>query len=198
MTKSTTILQLLYQRIIFMKIFKTFLTFGILVTATISANANDYALLNKYPLLNDMKMAKKEQRLLNNMHALISDRKHNNKERLLEQKKIFSAIIRGLAKGDKTLGLHGTELHSLKTKITTIQLLWSHENSILDSAIHNKMYIEDAYVALDKLSSNLKELNNLYRQSYTRYKKNSVMKSLVSSYMQKNKRLVSESMYAMK
>jgi len=181
-----------------MKIFKTLLAFGLLVTATISANANDYALLNNYPLLNDMKMAKKEQRLLNNMHALISDRKHNNKEKLLEQKKIFSAIIAGLEKGDKTLGLHGTELRSLKTKIATIQLLWSQENTILDSAIHNKMYMDDAYVTIEKLSSDLKELNNLYRQSYTRYKKNSVMKSLVSSYMQKNKRLVSESMYAMK
>jgi len=181
-----------------MKIFKTFLTFGLLVTATISANANDYALLNNYPLLNDMKMAKKEQLLLNNMHALIADRKHNNKEKLLEQKKIFSAIIRGLEKGDKVLGLHGTELRSLKTKIATIQLHWSHENTVLDSAIHNKMYMDDAYATLEKLSSDLKELNHLYRQSYTRYKKNSIMQSLVSSYMQKNEKVVSESMYAMK
>jgi len=181
-----------------MKIFKTFLTFGLLVTATISANANDYALLNNYPLLNDMKMAKKEQLLLNNMHALIADRKHNNKGKLLEQKKIFSAIITGLEKGDKVLGLHGTELRSLKTKISTIQLLWSHENTVLDSAIHNKMYMDDAYATLKKLSTDIKELNNLYRQSYTRYKKNSIMQSLVSSYMQKNEKVIPESMYAMK
>jgi len=181
-----------------MKIVKTFLTFGLLVTATISANANDYTITNNYPLLNDMKMAKKEQLLLNNMHALIADRKHNNKKKLLAQKKIFSAIIAGLEKGDKVLGLHGTELSSLKTKITTIQLIWSQENTVLDSAIHNKMYRGDAYATLNKLSSYLKELNNLYRQSYARYKKNSMMKSVVSSYMQKNQKIISESIYAMK
>jgi len=175
-----------------MKILKTFLTFGLLATATLSANANNY------PLLNDMKMAKKEQLLLNNMHELIADRKHNNKEKLLEQKKIFSAIITGLEKGDKVLGLHGTELRSLKTKIATIQLLWSHENTILDSAIHSKMYMDDAYATLEKLSSNLKELNSLYAQSYARYKKHAIIKTLVSSYMQKNKELLAEPMYAMK
>jgi len=175
-----------------MKLFKTFLTVGLLVTSTISANANNY------PLFNDMKMAKKEQLLLNNMHALIADRKQNNKKKLLEQKKIFSAIIRGLKKGDKVLGLQGTELNSLKTKITTIQLIWSQENMVLDSAIHNKMYKEDAYATINKLSLNLKELNNLYRQSYIRYKKHSAIKSLVSSYMQQNQRVISESVYAMK
>jgi len=181
-----------------MKILKTLLTFGLLVTSTISANANDYALLNKYPLLNDMKMAKKEQLLLNNMRSLITDRKNNNKVKLLEQKEIFSAIIAGLSKGDTALGLHGTELLFLKNKITTIQLLWSQEKSILDSAINNKMYKNDAYSTIDKLTSQLNELNNLYTQSYARYKKNSLMKSLVSSYMQKNDRLLSEPMYAMK
>jgi len=180
-----------------MKLLKIFLTFGLLATTTISANANDYTITH-YPLLNDMKMAKKEQLLLNNIHALIADRKHNNKKKLLEQKKIFSAIITGLQRGDKVLGLRGTKLNALKTKITTIQLIWSHENTILDSAIHNKMYMNDAYTMLEKLSSNLKELNNLYRQSYARYKKNSIMKSLVSSYMQKNQKVISESVYAMK
>jgi len=181
-----------------MKIFKICLTFGLLVTSTISVNANDYALFSNYPLLNDMKMAKKEQLLLDDMHALISDRKQNNKKRLLEQKKIFSTIISGLLEGDKSLGLHGTELHSLKTKIATIQLLWSHENTILDSALHNKMYVNDAYTTIDKLSSNLKELNELYQQSYTRYKKSNIMKSLVSAYMQKNEKAASESMYALR
>jgi len=181
-----------------MKIFKTLLTFGLLVTATLSANANDYTFLDNYPLLNDMKMAKKEQLLLNNMRGLINDRKHNNKEKLLAQKEIFSAIITGLSKGDKTLGLHGTELLFLKNKITTIQLFWSQEKNILDSAVHNKMYINDAYATLDKLSSDLTELNTLYAQSYARYKKHAIMKTLVSSYMQKNNELLAEPMYAMK
>jgi hypothetical protein len=180
-----------------MKIFKTLLTFSVVVTSTLCAN--DYAVSNSYPLFNDMKMAKKEQLLLKSMRQLINDRKHNNKEKLLEQKKIFSAIIQGLERGDKILGLHGTDLHALKIKIATIQLLWSQENMVLDSAIHNKMYLSDASETLDRLSSNITELNRLYEQSYARYKKNSMMKSLVSSYMQQHDELpLSEPMYALK
>jgi hypothetical protein len=144
-----------------------------------------------------MKMAKKEQLLLNNMRSLITDRKNNNKAQLTEQKKVFTAIITGLSDGNTKLGLHGTELVFLKNKINTIQLLWSQEKSILDSAINNKMYKNNAYLTINKLSSHLTDLNKLYKQSYTRYKQNSVMKSLVSSYMKRNDRLVTEPMYAM-
>jgi hypothetical protein len=178
-----------------MKTLKILLTFGLLATATISANANDYALVEAYPLLNDMKMAKKEQLLLNNMRSLITDRKNNNKVQLAEQKKVFTAIIKGLSTGNKKLGLHGTELLFLKNQINTIQLLWTQEKNILDSAINNKMYKNDAYATIEKLSSHLAVLNKLYKQSYTRYKQNSVIKSLVSSYMQTSSQ--SEPMYAM-
>ncbi len=174
---------------------KTLLTLGLLLTANTSVYANDYALINTYPLLNDMKMVKKEQLLINNMRTLISDRKHNNKTKLQKQKKMFSQIIKGLSQGDSSLGLHGTKLPLLKNKITTIQLLWSQEKSILDSALNNKMYTNDAYAMLDKLTSQLTALNKLYKRSYARYKKNSIMKSLVSSYMKKSSS--SEPMYAL-
>jgi len=180
-----------------MKTLKILLAFGLLLTSSISANENDYALVDTYPLLNDMKMAKKEQLLLNNMRSLITDRKNNNKAQLAEQKEVFTAIITGLSEGNSKLGLHGTELVFLKNKINTIQLLWTQEKSILDSAINNKMYKNDAYATINKLSSHLTVLNKLYKQSYTRYKQNSVMKSLVSSYMKRNDRLLSEPMYAM-
>ena len=57
------------------------------------------------------------------------------------------------------------------------------DGSMLDSALNNKMYEEEALEILNKLSKSLNSLNNLYSQSYARYKRNSVMKSLVSSYM---------------
>ena len=178
-----------------MKTLKSILAFGLLLAATLNANANDYALLNAYPLLNDMKMAKKEQLLLNNMRSLITDRKNNNKAKLTEQKELFTTIITGLSKGDSKLGLHGTELVSLRNKINTIQLLWSQEKTILDSALNNKMYTNDAYQTIEKLSTQLSVLNKLYTQSYTKYKQNSVMKSLVSAYMQGSSQ--AEPMYAM-
>ena len=180
-----------------MKIFKTLLIFGLFATSNLSLHANDYALLETYPLINDMKLAKKEQLLLNNMRLLISDTKNNNKRKLTEQKKVFTAIILGLSEGNSKLGLHGTKLQFLKNKISTIQLLWSQEKSILDSAINHKMYKNDAYATLKKLSSHLSELNNLYKQSYARYKKNSAMKSLVSTYMKKSHPIENESMYAL-
>ena len=178
-----------------MKTIKKLLAFGLLLTSTITAHANDYALLNSYPLLNDMNMVKKEQVLLNNMRTLISDRKNNNKNQLTQQKEVFTAIITGLSEGDDVLNLHGTELLFLKNKIKTIQLLWSQEKRILDSAINNKMYVNDAYATINKLSNHLDVLTKLYKQSYERYKQNSVMKSLVSSYMRKT--TPSEPMYAM-
>ncbi|CAA6819221.1 MAG: Unknown protein [uncultured Sulfurovum sp.] len=180
-----------------MKLVKTFLIFGLLLSTTLTAKANDYALLDTYPLLNDMKILKKEQGLLNSMRSSISDRKNNNKAKLAKEKEVFTKIIRGLSKGDSSLGLQGTELVSLKNKINTIQLIWSQEKSILDSALNHKMYKNDAYATIKKLSTQLTALNKLYQNSYTRYKKNSVMKSLVSSYMKRNDRLRTKPMYAM-
>lgn len=178
-----------------MKLLKKILISALLLTSV--SSADNYTSEGTYPLLTDMKMAKKEQLLLNNMHALIADRQNNNREKLIEQKRIFTAIIKGLTEGDSRLGIQGTKLQFLKNKISIIQLSWQHEKSILDSAINNKMYEKDAYETIEKLHASLTELNKLYKQSYTRYKKNSAMKSLVSSYMKKDGGLITEPMYAM-
>jgi len=164
-----------------MKNIKKIVAFLLLTSTT--AFANDYALLSTYPLLNDMKMAKQEQVLLNTMHSAITDHQHNNKTQLAQLKNKFTAIITGLSNGNKELKLKGTKVAILKNKIEAIQLQWSHESSMLDSALNNKMYEEEALEILNKLSKSLNSLNNLYSQSYARYKRNSVMKSLVSSYM---------------
>jgi len=169
-----------------MKKIKSLVVFTLLLTSTISAFANDYALLNSYPLLNDMKMAKKQQDLLNSMKNTITDHKNNNKSKLVQLKSQFTVVINGLAEGDSTLNLHGTDLVILKNKIKTIQLLWAQEKSILDSAVNNKLYEDEAYATIRKISTNLKVLNNLYSKSYARYKQNSIMKSLVRSYMNNN------------
>jgi len=169
-----------------MKNIKTIVAFALLSITTISAHANDYALLNSYPLLNDMKMAKKQQLLLQTMQNTINDHKNNNKSKLAQLKSQFTEVIKGLSKGDKQLNLHGTKLVILKNKIKTIELLWNQEKSILDSAVNNKLYKKEAYATIEKLSKNLNTLNKLYSKSYARYKQNSIMKSLVKSYMNNN------------
>jgi len=161
---------------------KKLLTSALLLIATASS-ANDYALMSHYPLLNDMKMAKQETNLIDTMKETIKGNHTRKKEQLKKQKKEFTAIILGLSNGDSTLKLKGTKLASIKNQIELIQLYWSQKASLLDSAANNKMYMEEAFTALDQLTNKLKVLNNLYGQSYARYKQNSVMKSLVSSYM---------------
>jgi len=159
----------------------------ILLASSINLYANDYALLNTYPLLNDMKMAQKEQALLDTMRSKVLSHKSSNKMELANLKKRFSTIITGLSNGNKQLNIKGTKVTILKNKIEAIQLQWSHEKGMLDSALNNKMYEEDALATINKLSNTLDSLNELYSQSYARYKRNSVMKSLVSSYMKSQK-----------
>jgi len=169
-----------------MKNIKSLVAFALLLITSISANANDYALLSSYPLLNDMKMAKKQQVLLSTMQSTIADHKNNNKNKLAQLKNQFTEVIQGLSEGDQNLNLHGTKLVILKNKIKTIELLWNQEKNILDSAVNNRLYEEEAYSTIKKLSQNLNTLNNLYSKSYARYKQNSIMKSLVKSYMNNN------------
>jgi len=166
-----------------MNTIKSLVAFALLLMATISSKANDYALINSYPLLNDMKMAKKQLTLLETMQKTIADHQNNNKYKLNQLKKEFTTIIEGLSNGDKKRKLHGTKLVTLKNQIKRIELIWSQEQNILDSAINNKIYEEEAYLTIKKLSKKIKQLNNLYSESYARYKQNSIMKSLVASYM---------------
>jgi Skp family chaperone for outer membrane proteins len=177
-----------------MKNIKSLVAFALLLTSTISASANDYALINTYPLLNDMKMAKKQQVLLSTMKNTIADHKNNNKGKLAHLKNEFTLVINGLSKGDASLNLHGTTLVTLKNKIKTIQLVWAQEKNILDSAVNNKMYENEAYATINKISTDLRKLNNLYSKSYAKYKQNSIMKSLVRSYMNNN--IATEPRYA--
>ena len=161
---------------------KKLIASALLLIAT-TTYADDYALMSNYPLLNDMKMAKQETKLIDTMKKTIKGNHTRKKEQLKKQKKEFTAVILGLSNGDSTLKLKGTKLASIKNQIELIQLYWSQKSSLLDSAANNKMFIEEAFTALDQLANKLNVLNKLYGQSYARYKQNSVMKSLVSSYM---------------
>jgi hypothetical protein len=176
-----------------MNTLKSLIAFTILLSSN-TVHANDYALTHSYPLLNDMKMVEKEQLVLNDMNIAISNHKTNSKDKLIKLKNEFSTVIDGLSNGNKTFNLHGTKLVVLKNEIKKIQLIWSQEKSILDSALNNKLYEKEAKSTIKKLSKKLIKLNRLYKKSYIRYKKNSTMKSLVKSYMKKNTKQI----YALK
>ena len=159
-----------------MKNIKLFVAMIILLTSTITTFANDYALIDTYPLLNDMKTAKKQQIVLYNIKTTIVEHQYNSQEQLTHLKNQFNRVISSLSKG--------TKVTIIKDKIEELKLQWKQDNHTLDAAINSKMYEKEAFKTINQLSKTLTSLNSLYSQSYARYKQNSVMKSLVSSYMQ--------------
>ena len=170
-----------------MKKIKLFVAMILLLTSTITAFANDYALIDTYPLLDEMKSAKKQQTLLDNIHTTIVEQKYDSQEQLTHLKSQFATTLNSIYKG--------TKVTVIKNKIEELKLYWEQDNHLLDSAISSKMYKKEALKSLRKLSKTLASINKLYAQSYARYKQNSVMKSLVSSYMKTQK--ASEPKYAL-
>jgi len=159
-----------------MKNIKLFVAMVLLITLTFTAFANDYALLDTYPLLDEMKSAKQQQTVLNNIKNTILEHKYNSQDQLTHLKAHFTTALTSLSKG--------TKVTIIKNKIEELKLQWKQDNYSLDAAINHKMYEEEAFKTIEKLSKTLNELNTLYTQSYARYKQKSIMKSLVSSYMQ--------------
>ena len=170
-----------------MKNIKLFVAMALLLTSTITAFANDYALIDTYPLLNEMKTAKNQQAVLDNIHTTILEHKYDSQDQLTHLKSQFNTVLSSLSKG--------TKVTIIKNKIEELKLQWQQDNHFLDSAINSEMYKKEAFKTLRQLSKTLASLNNLYTQSYARYKQNSVMKSLVSSYMRTQE--VSEPRYAL-
>jgi hypothetical protein len=164
-----------------MKVLKSLLILGTLLLTT-TAQANDYALLDTYPLLNDMKMVKKEKQALKSIRMMITT--GNNNHELLKEKTIqVSFLIKGLKQGDNKLGLKGTALKRIRTQIQQIETLWNDNETLFGAALNNGIYKDQAFLAIDELTKQFNKLHEFYEQSYTRYKKNTVMKSLVKSYM---------------
>ena len=169
-----------------MKNIKLFVAMILLLTSTITAFANDYALIDTYPLLDDMKTAKKQQSILDNIKTTIIEHKYDSQNRLTNLKSQFQNVLTSLSKN--------TKVTIIKNKIEELRLQWKQDNHSLDAAINSEMYKKEAFKTLNQLSKTLTSLNNLYAQSYARYKQNSIMKSLVSSYMKAQK--VSKPRYA--
>lgn len=164
-----------------MKVLKSLLVFGTLLLST-TAQANDYALLDTYPLLNDMKMVKKEKQALQSIRVMIATGSSNH-ERLKEKSRQVSFLMKGLKEGDSKLGLKGTELKRIRLQIKHIEALWNEKKALFSAALNSSIYQDQAYTAIDELTKQFNKLHAFYHQSYTRYKKNTVMKSLVKSYM---------------
>lgn len=164
-----------------MKVLKVILVFGTLLYTTL-AQADDYALLESYPLLNDMKMVKQEQQVLQSIKEILETSSQNH-AKLKAKNAQVTFLLKGLKEGDSQLGLKGTELKRIRLQIKQIEALWNDKKALFKAAMNSNIYKNQAYTAIEELSEQFTKLHSFYHQSYTRYKKNTVMKSLVKSYM---------------
>jgi|GEM_PF-3536526 len=151
----------------------------LLGTASINASRiEDYALTKEYKLLNDMKLAQKQQELIlkmgKEMEAKIVDIKSLN---ILKDR--FERVLNGLIHGDRELNLKGTNLSRFKTKLVELKELWKKESKLIQKSIKNRELKDKVVANLNSVMLKMSELIDLYNKSYSRFKQKSKISSIV-------------------
>ena len=147
----------------------------VLGTSTLLAY-DDYALIDNYKLLNDMKLAQKQQEIIVNINKQISSNDIDIKS-LQKSKKRFEKVLLGLLNGDKSLNIKGTNITKIRTKLNEVQKLWEDENSMLNSISENNR--EKVLAKLNIVMLKMSEAIALYNKSYERFKQKSKISSIV-------------------
>jgi len=147
-----------------------------LVLGTSTLVADDYALTENYKLLNDMKLAQKQQEVIVNMNKQLNGDTIDTKS-LKNAQERFNKVIIGLLNGDKSLNLKGTNIDRIRIKLNEVQKLWEDENSILNSI--SKDDREKAISKLNIVMLKMSEAIALYNKSYERFKQKSKISSIV-------------------
>ncbi|KIM08315.1 MAG: hypothetical protein KU29_04280 [Sulfurovum sp. FS06-10] len=164
-----------------MKKITTLLVFMLLLISSITAYAEDYALINHYPLLNDMKVANKQQLIIDHIEEILNQ---SNKDRdtFNTLEKEFNQALIGLIEGDEKMKLKGTKIATLRGQLNSIKTLWNQEKITLINALNSDKRQEKALETLHKLSTKLETLNECYKKSYKQYKLNSTFSSIVKQH----------------
>jgi hypothetical protein len=150
-------------------------------TTSLFATTNDYAITNNYKLLNDMKFAKKQQELILNMSQALESNIVDMKSLNISKEK-FSKVLLGLANGNDSINLKGTDIPTIKTKLSEIQTLWTKELAILNN-ITSKNNKEKAIDGLNSIMTKMSQAVALYNKSYSKFKQKSKLSSLVAHHM---------------
>ena len=140
-----------------MKTFAKHLTLTALLTSSIFASSSNYLLLN------DMKLAKEEIAILNQMTQKVTQ----------EDKEEFSKILEGLINSDSKLNLRGTEIIDIKDKLIEIQKLWESK----------KDTIEKETSSLNDIKTEVNQVIKIYEISYAKYMKKQKFSALVTQHM---------------
>ena len=151
----------------------------VLGTSTLLAY-DDYALTDNYKLLNDMKLAQKQQEVIVNINKQLSS-KNMDIKLLQKSKDKFEKVLLGLLNGDKSLTLKGTNIHEIQVKLSEVQKLWKTENSILNNITEDNK--EKAISKLNIIMLKMSEAIVLYNKSYDRFKQKSKLSSIVNRHI---------------
>jgi hypothetical protein len=154
----------------------------VLGTSTLLASSADYALTTKYKLLNDMKLAQKQQALIVSMNQSL-DLKVIDMKTLKKSKEQFSKVLLGLTTGNRDYKLKGTSIPKIKSKLSEVQTLWSREIKVLSHVESNKVDKQKAIAGLNMLMIKMSEAVSMYNKSYKRYKQNSMLSSIVNRHL---------------
>jgi hypothetical protein len=158
----------------------------LLLSTSIFATADDYALTQKYKLLNDVKLANKQKEYISNIH-LILELNIKEQENFNISKDKFSKILNGLIYGDRTLNLRGTDIKNILAELHIVQKLWEKAQNHLEYALVNSTSKHKAINGLKTINLHMEKAIALYNISYKRYKQHSKLSSIVDRHMNQNR-----------
>ncbi len=149
-----------------------------ITTTSIFAYSDDYALTENYRLLNDMKLAQKQQEIIVNINKILEQDKIDMGLLNAYQNR-FKRVLLGLLDGNKHLNLKGTKLPIFKIKIKKLQKLWERESQLISKNFINRDKKEIAIRKLNNIMLKTTELVELYNNSYSRFKQKSKISSII-------------------
>jgi hypothetical protein len=170
------------------KIVKTITVTLIVGTTLINASSvEDYAFTKEYRLLNDMRLAQKQQELILKIRKELKA-ENVDTELLGVLKSRFSKVLNGLINGDKKLDLKGTKLPTFRAKLMDLKEDWKKESKLISKSLKNRDLKDRALAKLNSLMIKTSELIELYNQSYSRFKQKSKLSSIVYRHESKGRK----------
>jgi len=143
----------------------------------------------KYKLINDFNLANKQHDYIENMRRILKFNPKNI-ENFNTSKNLFEKVLKGLAFGDKTLNLRGTNIKNIRVELDGIEKLWDDEMQSFDIALSHKKSRLKAIDTIAKINTHMKRVVEMYRKSYARYKQGSRLSFLVQTHTASNQLLV--------
>ena len=144
---------------------------------------DDYALTDNYKLLNDMKLAQKQQEVIVNINNQLNKNIIDIKS-LKNAQERFNKVLIGLSNGDQSLNLKGTNIDEIKVKLSEVQKIWKIEKTMLNSITEENK--EKAISKLNIIMLKMSEAIALYNKSYERFKQKSKISSIVNRHLHSN------------